>query len=117
MRIFDKIRTFLSDVRGNVATIFSIALAPLTLMAGGAVDFNQAMGARARLAAAHRDACVGGDDDLPVRRGRGPAGWGVLLYRFMIGAETTVIVLLLWVAAADRAPAVGCRGGHIRISI
>ena len=72
---------------------------------------------RARLAAAHRDACVGGDDDLPVGRGRGPAGWGVLLYRFMIGAETTVIVLLLWVAAAGRAPAVGCRGGHIRISI
>ncbi|MBI1234288.1 MAG: VWA domain-containing protein [Alphaproteobacteria bacterium] len=52
MRIFDKTRAFLSDVRGNVATIFSIALAPLTLMAGGAVDFNQAMGARARLAEA-----------------------------------------------------------------
>ena len=72
---------------------------------------------RARLAAAHRKACVGGDDDLPVGRGRGPAGWGVLLYRFMIGAETTVIVLLLWVAAAGRAPAVGCRGWHVRISI
>ena len=72
---------------------------------------------RARLAAAHRDACVGGDDDLPVGRGRGPAGWGVLLYRFMVGAETTVIVLLLWVAAAGRAPAVGCRGRHVRISI
>ena len=39
------------------------------------------------------------------------------LYRFMIGAETTVIVLLLWVAAAGRAPAVGCRGGNIKISI
>ena len=51
------------------------------------------------------------------RRRRGPAGWGVLLYRFMIGAETTVIVLLLWVAAAGRAPAVGCRGGHLKISI
>ena len=49
--------------------------------------------------------------------GRGPAGWGVLLYRFMIGAETTLIVLLLWVAAAGRAPAVGCRGWHVRISI
>ena len=72
---------------------------------------------RARLAAAHRDACVGGDDDLPVGRGRGPAGWGVLLYRFMVGAETTVIVLLLWVAAAGRAPGVGCRGGNIKISI
>ena len=73
---------------------------------------------RARLAGAHRDACVGGDDDdLPVGRGRGPAGWGVLLYRFMIGAETTVIVLLLWVAAAGRVPAVGCRSGHVRISI
>ena len=57
------------------------------------------------------------DDDLPVGRGRGPAGWGVLLFRFMIGAETTVIVLLLWVAAAGRAPAVGCRGWHVRISI
>ena len=32
-------------------------------------------------------------------------------------AETTVIVVLLWVAAAGRAPAVGCRGGHIKISI
>ena len=70
---------------------------------------------RARLAAAHRDACVGGDDDLPVGRLR--RGWGVLLYRFMIGAETAVIVLLLWVAAAGRAPAVGCRGWHVRISI
>ena len=70
---------------------------------------------RARLAAAHRDACVGGDDDLPVGRLR--RGWGVLLYRFMIGAETAVIVLLLWVAAAGRAPALGCRGGHIKISI
>ena len=56
---------------------------------------------RARLAEAHHKACVGGDDDLPVgQRRRGPAGWGVLLYRFMVGAETTVIVLLLWVAAA-----------------
>jgi len=73
---------------------------------------------RARVAEAYRLACVGGDDDLPVgRRRRGPAGWGVLLYRFMVGAETTVIVVLLWVAAAGRAPAVGCRGGHIKISI
>jgi len=72
---------------------------------------------RARLAGAHRDACFGGKDELPVGRRRGPAGWGVLLYRFMVGAETTVIVLLLWVAAAGRAPAVGCRGGHIKISI
>ena len=72
---------------------------------------------RTRLAEAHRLACVGGDDDLPVGRGRGPAGWGILLYRFMIGAETTVILLLLWVATAGRAPAVGCRGGHVRISI
>ena len=71
---------------------------------------------RARLAEAHRNACVGGDDDLPVL-GRRPPGWGVLLYRFMVGAETTVIVLLLWVAAAGRAPAVGCRGWHVRISI
>ena len=45
------------------------------------------------------------------------SSWGVLLYRFMVGAETTVILLLLWVAAAGRAPAVGCRGGHIKISI
>ena len=72
---------------------------------------------RARLAEAHRKACVGGDDDLPVGRRRGPAGWGVLLYRFMVGAESTVIVVLLWVAAAGRAPAVGCRGWHVKISI
>ena len=70
---------------------------------------------RARLAEAHRDACVGGEDDLPVGRLR--RGWGVLLYRFMVGAETAVIVVLLWVAAAGRAPAVGCRGGHVKISI
>ena len=71
---------------------------------------------RARLAEAHRNACVGGDGDLPVVGRRAP-GWGVLLYRFMVGAETTVIVLLLWVAATGRAPAVGCRGWHVRISI
>ena len=70
---------------------------------------------RARLAEAHRNACVGGDDDIPVGRRR--RGWGVLLFRFMVGAETTVIVLLLWVAAAGRAPAVGCRGGNIKIII
>ena len=72
---------------------------------------------RARLAEAHRNACVGGDDDLPVGRRRGPVGWGVLLYRFMVGAETTVIMLLLWVAAAGRAPAVGCRAGMLKIGI
>ena len=71
---------------------------------------------RARLAEAHRNACVGGDGDLPVVGRRAP-GWGVLLYRFMVGAETTVIVLLLWVAATGRAPAVGCRGGNIKIII
>ena len=42
---------------------------------------------------------------------------GGLVYRLMMIAETTVIVLLLWVAAAGRAPALGCRGGNIRISI
>ena len=46
-----------------------------------------------------------------------PGSRGVLLYRFMVGAETTVILLLLWVATAGRAPAVGCRSGHVRISI
>ena len=60
-------------------------------------------------------AAIASNADYATRLG--PAGWGVLLYRFMIGAETAVIVLLLWVAVAGRAPAVGCRGGHIKISI
>ncbi len=37
--------------------------------------------------------------------------------KLRVVSETTVIVVLLWVAAAGRAPAVGCRGGHIKISI
>ena len=69
--------------------------------------------ARARIATL---AAIASNAD-PVGRRRGPAGWGVLLYRFMVGAETTVIVLLLWVAAAGRAPAVGCRAGMLKIGI
>ena len=38
--------------RGNVAMIFSLALIPVTLLSGGAVDLSQAMSARSRLAQA-----------------------------------------------------------------
>jgi Flp pilus assembly protein TadG len=47
-----KMSHFWSDRRGNVATIFALALLPITVMSGGAVDFNQAMNARTRLAQA-----------------------------------------------------------------
>lgn len=52
MGIFRKLSTFARSRSGNVATVFCILLAPLTVLAGGAVDFNQAMNARARLSEA-----------------------------------------------------------------
>jgi len=45
-----KFNEFLKDSRGNVATIFALTLLPVTVLSGGAIDFNQAMNARTRLA-------------------------------------------------------------------
>lgn len=50
--IYSKLRRFFRATGGNVATIFAISLAPITVMGGGAVDFAQAMNARGRLAEA-----------------------------------------------------------------
>ncbi|MGK0265964.1 MAG: Flp pilus assembly protein TadG [Maricaulis sp.] len=50
--IFRKIANFATNRRGNVAVIFSLALAPVTLLAGGSVDLSTAMNARSRLAQA-----------------------------------------------------------------
>jgi Flp pilus assembly protein TadG len=44
------LNSFGKDTHGNVAMIFSLMLVPVVVMGGGAVDFNQAMNARARLA-------------------------------------------------------------------
>ena len=52
MGILRKLSAFARSRSGNVATVFCILLAPLTVLAGGAVDFNQAMNARARLSEA-----------------------------------------------------------------
>ncbi|MEN0654099.1 MULTISPECIES: TadE/TadG family type IV pilus assembly protein [Hyphobacterium] len=52
MGILRKLSAFVRSRSGNVATAFCILLAPLTVLAGGAVDFNQAMNARARLSEA-----------------------------------------------------------------
>ncbi|WP_420430824.1 pilus assembly protein TadG-related protein [Hyphobacterium sp.] len=54
---------------GNVATIFSLALVPISVMGGGAVDFAQAMNARGRLAEALDAAAlaVGSQTTLSVR--------------------------------------------------
>ena len=43
---------FLRDRSGNVAMIFALTLVPIAVLSGGAVDFNQAMNARTRLAQA-----------------------------------------------------------------
>ena len=51
-RFFRKFAEFASDRRGNVAVIFALALAPVTLLAGGSVDLSAAMNARSRLAQA-----------------------------------------------------------------
>ena len=61
--------------------------------------------ARARLAAAHCNACVGATTIFPPDD-RGTRLGDLLYHRFMVGAETTVIVLLLW-ARLVAAPAVG----------
>jgi len=50
--IYSKLRRFLRSTGGNVATIFAIALMPISVMGGGAIDFAQAMNARGRLAEA-----------------------------------------------------------------
>ncbi|WP_203291492.1 TadE/TadG family type IV pilus assembly protein [Maricaulis parjimensis] len=46
------IRRFARDHSGNVAMIFSLLLVALAVLAGGAVDLNQAMNARTRLSQA-----------------------------------------------------------------
>ncbi|MBI1237296.1 MAG: VWA domain-containing protein [Alphaproteobacteria bacterium] len=50
--IISKFAHFLRSSGGNVATVFAIALMPISVMGGGAVDFAQAMNARGRLAEA-----------------------------------------------------------------
>ena len=47
--LFKTLTAFLGDRRGNVAMIFALSLVPVTMLAGGAVDLNQAMNARSRL--------------------------------------------------------------------
>jgi len=66
MKYFDKIRSFLTATGGNVATIFAMALMPITILSGGAVDVSQAMNARSRLAEAMDAAAlaVGGQVNL-----------------------------------------------------
>ncbi|MHA6287623.1 TadE/TadG family type IV pilus assembly protein [Maricaulis sp. CAU 1757] len=51
-RIIDLTRRFARQTRGNVAMIFALAVLPVTLLSGGAIDFNQAMNARSRLSQA-----------------------------------------------------------------
>ncbi|MEP3073588.1 pilus assembly protein [Maricaulis sp.] len=51
-RLLKNLGAFLADRRGNVAMIFALSLMPITLLAGGAVDLNQAMTARTRLSQA-----------------------------------------------------------------
>jgi Flp pilus assembly protein TadG len=51
-RIIQMITDFAANRRGNVAVIFALALAPVTLLAGGSVDLSTAMNARSRLAQA-----------------------------------------------------------------
>ena len=51
-RIVQQIANFATNRRGNVAVIFALALAPVTLLAGGSVDLSTAMNARSRLAQA-----------------------------------------------------------------
>ena len=51
-RLLKNLGALLADRRGNVAMIFALSLMPITLLAGGAVDLNQAMTARTRLSQA-----------------------------------------------------------------
>ena len=52
VRFLSRIAGFAGDRRGNVAMIFALALIPVALLGGGAVDLSQAMNARSRLAQA-----------------------------------------------------------------
>ncbi|MCW5724724.1 MAG: VWA domain-containing protein [Maricaulaceae bacterium] len=45
-------RSFFAAKGGNVAMVFAAAMLPIALAVGGAIDFSQALNARARLAAA-----------------------------------------------------------------
>lgn len=46
------LQRLVADRRGNVAMLFSLLLVPITVLAGGAVDLNQALNARTRLSSA-----------------------------------------------------------------
>ena len=50
--IFSNLIRLFRDKGGNVATIFAVALVPITIVGGSAVDVGQAMNARGRLAEA-----------------------------------------------------------------
>ncbi|WP_421785292.1 pilus assembly protein TadG-related protein [Hyphobacterium sp.] len=68
-KILDNLMRFLTARGGNVATVFALALVPISVMGGGAVDFAQAMNARGRLAEALDAAAlaVGSQTNLSVR--------------------------------------------------
>ena len=46
------LRRLLTDSSGNVAIIFALLLIPILTATGAAIDYNRAMGARAKLASA-----------------------------------------------------------------
>lgn len=62
------IQSFSRDSGGNVAMLFALALVPVVVMGGGALDFNMAMNARGRLAEALDAAAlaVGSAPNLPL---------------------------------------------------
>tara|TARA_R110002126_G_scaffold216194_2_gene362311 strand:+ start:2964 stop:4535 length:1572 start_codon:yes stop_codon:yes gene_type:complete len=76
-RFLRKIAEFATNRRGNVAVIFSLALMPVTLLAGGSVDLSTAMNARSRLAQALDAAAlavgvnstISDEDALTIARG------------------------------------------------
>jgi Flp pilus assembly protein TadG len=47
---FQLVSEWARDCRGNIATIFALTLLPITVLSGGAIDYNQAMNSRTRLA-------------------------------------------------------------------
>jgi Flp pilus assembly protein TadG len=60
----DWLRKWAGEEGGNVAMIFALALMPITVLAGGAVDVNQAMNARTRLSQALDSAALAVGVDL-----------------------------------------------------
>jgi Flp pilus assembly protein TadG len=68
-----RIEAFVGDARGNIAVLFSLALIPVMLLAGAAIDYSRASAARTKLNAAADSAALAAVDLAAIAKSAGTA--------------------------------------------